>query len=329
MTPSQTLVIEHWLAPLPDDAAEHLLTMLQHKGSPWVEDIRRRIRGEVAGVEDHFFTARDGLRTVGNVWYTVAQDAPRLGLVGHVLTDPDFRRRGIARQLLGRAMTEFHSRGGAMMQLFTSTLHSLPFYEEAGFENLYTQQVYHDRDWYMRSPHGSDRILRDWFAPTEVDMRPLAPADLPQYCLLYNAQHDHVLKDRAQQIGSGLEAELAFIDVSQALAQGRGAVYVVENRHTIVGASALIRSGFAHQSHIALFDVYLHSSGIAHTCELAQQCLARREPLQVEHVYALAADKGKRAVFQQLGFLSRGVLKHHYRMGQQRLDCELFELGPA
>ncbi len=327
MTRSQKYAIEHFTAPLSESAADTLVTFLQHKGRPWVDDIRRRVRGEVAGAEDHYFVIYDGPRVVGHVWYTVSQADPRLGLIGHVLTHPDYRRRGIARQLIERAMNEFHHCGGMLMQLFTSTLFSLPFYEQLGFEKLFSQQVYHDRDWYMRSPHGSDQILHDWFASSDRRIRPLGAGDLPQYCLLYNAQHDHVLKDRAQQIGCGLEAELAFIDVTNALSEGRATVCVVENSQTIIGAASLIRSVFPHQSHVAIFDIYWPSAAITHIQELAQQCLAQRAALHVEHLYALAVDGAKRELFVQLGFVSRGILKNHYQIAQQRLDCELFELS--
>ena len=132
-----------------------------------MDDIRRRVRGEVAGAEDHFFVAFDGQRARGPRLVHRLAGRPTIGLIGHVLTHPDYRRRGIARQLMERAMNEFRHRGGTLMQLFTSTPFSLPFYEQLGFENLFSQQVYHDRDWYMRSPRGSDHILHDWFASSD------------------------------------------------------------------------------------------------------------------------------------------------------------------
>ncbi len=325
MTPRQPLDVQHYVSPLASSCARDLVVFLQHKGPPWVDDLRRRVRGEMEGAEDHFFVALEGQRLVGHVWYTVSRADPRLGLIGHVFTDPGFRRRGIAALLLDRAMAQFRLGGGRLMQLFTSTPFSIPFYERLGFENLFSQQVYHDRDWYMRSPAGCEEHLHDWFASPEVTLRPLSLSELPQFCLLYNSQHDHVLKDRAQQIGLGLEAELAFIDTTRALAAGRGTCWILDNGQTMVGAATLMSSAFPHQSHIAIFDLYTLESARQHNAALADRCLKTRHELGIERIYAIGVDAAKCEMFQRLGFASRGILPDHYKMAQERRDCELFE----
>ncbi len=325
MTSLPQLTIQHATAPLGEPVACQLVEFLAHKGHPWIDDIQQRARGSMPGVEDHFFIALRGTRPAGHVWYTTDQSDRRLGLIGHVYTHPDYRRQGIAGVLMERAMQEFRHRGGMVMQLFTSTPYSLPFYEKLGFANQYSQQVYHERDWYMCCPTGASSWLADWFVSGEVRMRPLAPADLPRYCLLYNAQRDCVLKDRAQQIGSGLEAELAFIHVLERATTRRGVVYIAENAQLMVGASALVCSDFPHQSHIALFDIYLHSTCVHYARSLADRCLSQREALGAEYIYALAADQTKRMLLPSLGFQSRGIWPRHFRLGQQRLRCELFE----
>jgi N-acetylglutamate synthase-like GNAT family acetyltransferase len=319
--------VQHLVAPLSTAGAHDLMAFLDHKGPPWVDDIRRRARGELPGADDHFFVALDGQRLVGHVWYSVAHRDPRLGLIGHVFTDPACRRRGIAARLLEEAIAQFRRGGGVLLQLFTSTPFSIPFYEKFGFENLFSQPVLHDRDWYMRSPAGSGQSLPAWLDSPRVAIRPLAPGELPQYCLLYNAQHDHVLKDRAQQIGLGLEAELTFIRTTGALAEGRGACWVLDNGQTLVGAATLMPSAFSHQSHIALFDLYVLEPAGQHAAALAARCLRARDELGIERVYGLAVDASKRRLFQQLGFTSRGLLPGHYKVAEQRHDCELFECG--
>ena len=315
------------MAPLDDPVAHELVTFLQHKGPPWVDDIRLRICGSLAGAEDHYFLAMAQDRLVGHVWYCVSQKDPRLGLIGHVYTVPDMRRQGISRQLLTAAIAEFRDRGGSMMQLFTSTPFSIPLYEQLGFENLFTQTVYHDQDWYMRCPAGSDEQLQIWLEAEHVSLRQLSPGDLPQYCLLYNAQHDVMLKDRAQQIGFGLEAELAFIDVLQSIQQNRAECSVLDNGQTIVGAASLSATVFPHQSHVGLFDIYTCSQARLHARLLADHCLQMRQELGIQQIYAMCIDPSKRELLLQLGFSSRTVLPDHYRIGQQFHDCELLALN--
>ena len=313
--------------PIEPDRARALEAFLAHKGSPWYDDICRRVRGAVEGAEDRFFVALDGSTIVGHVWYTGSKTDRRLGTLGHVFTDPKYRRRGIATCLFRAAMADFVEWGGTTMQLFTSTSLSLPFYERHGFENVFHAQVYHDMDWYMRYPTPPDNHLQDWFRNSPVTFRHLMPGDLPQYCLLYNSEHASVSKNRAERVGSGLEAEFAFIHVSGSLAEGRAACVVMENDQTIVGAASLCCCSYPPESHVALFDIYLHRTFRQHATELTGRCLKMRTELGADMIYAMAVDASKKKLFTELGFASQGVLPSHYRIGSRRFDSELFASG--
>ena len=132
-----------------------LVQLLWHKGAPWVDDIRRRLAGECAGSVDRFFLAYDGPAMVAHVWYAAAQADPRIGLLGHVFTRPEYRRRGLAARLIEAALDRFRRDGGALMQLFTYAPETVPFYARLGFEQIYASQSAHAADWSMWSPPGA------------------------------------------------------------------------------------------------------------------------------------------------------------------------------
>jgi GNAT superfamily N-acetyltransferase len=316
--------IQIWTPPIATAAASRLADFLRHKGSPWIEDIERRLAGTVSGATDYFYVALCEGQLVAHAWYTVASADPRLGLVGHIFTHPDHRQQGFASRLLEQIMRDFPQRGGSVMQLFTSTPHSVPFYERLGFENLYAGRVYHDTDWYMRYPVDSASGLDDLYAPPVVSQRRLSCADLSQYCLLYNSEHGSAMKDRAQRIGLGLEAELAFIESTTALSAGQGICVVAENGETIVGTATLMRSPFPYESHIGVFDYYVHSAHRAHAVPLSEACLASRREIGVELVYALAVDADKSRSLTELGFSRCGELPGHYRAAEKTWDAQLF-----
>lgn len=309
----------------PPQEGTELLTLLWHKGSPWVDDIRRRIRGEYADSRDRFFVAYAAAEPIAHVWYTVSATDGRLGLLGHVYTRPDYRRRGISSRLMEAAMADFLDRGGVVMQLYTSTPYTVPFYEKLGYENLYSNQALHETDWYMRYPVGAQATLNDWFAPGRCHIRPIAPGDLPKYCLLYNLEYSTRLKDWAQEIGLGLEAEFAFINSIDRQARGKGVCRVLEGGETIVGIASLTKSGFAHQSHVAAIDCYVHPEFQGKTKELIDACLSHRDELEAEIVYAMGVDEGKKRTLAGLGFPRKAVLRGHYRIKDQRFDCELYQ----
>jgi ribosomal protein S18 acetylase RimI-like enzyme len=326
MTSFQESEVWELLPPVDEPLARELEALLHHKGSPWIEDIGRRLRGGVAGSEDHFYVARQGGRMVGHVWYNTSGVDHRLGLVGHIYTDPEYRRRGIAARLLHKVMADFRARGGAVMQLFTSTPYSVAFYQDFGFENIFAGQVYHATDWYMRYPSPSTQILDNWFHPLHVSIRQLRLADLPQYCLLYNCEHRSPLKDRAQRVGLGLEAESAFLESTAAIERGQSVCRVLENDETMVGIASMVRQSFPYQSHVALFDIYLLEAFQDNAIALARDCLSHRRQFPVDWLYAMAVEPRKRGLLDRLGFVSQGILADHYRVGSERFDCELFRL---
>ncbi len=318
----QIEIIRH-VAPLVDDEP---LKLFWHKGQPWVDDIRCRMAGQREDSRDCFFVARARGRLVAHVWYTVSAADRRIGLLGHVYTHPDYRRQGVSSRLMQAALADFLDNGGVTMQLYTSNPPTVPYYEKLGFENLYSNRALHETDWYMRYPIDSQPVIDDWFAVTPCHIRTLRGGDLPKYCLLLNCEYDTRLKDWAQGVGLGLEAEYAFITSANRIAAGEGVCCVLENGQTIVGIGCLIRSGFAHQSHLAAVDCYVHRRFRSHTKELIDACLSHRTALGVEIVYAMFVDQEKESDFAAAGFTKKATLSKHYRIKDRCFDAALYQL---
>ncbi len=96
--------------------------------------------------------------------------------------------------------------------------------------------------------------------------------------MLYNTEYGTRLKDRAQGIGLGLEAELAFINTCDRMARGAAACRVLDNGRTIVGIAALGCCDFPHQSHVGLVDYYTHPAFAAHAPALTEALLGEHAP---------------------------------------------------
>jgi GNAT superfamily N-acetyltransferase/L-amino acid N-acyltransferase YncA len=301
-----------------------LVQLLWHKGSPWVDDIRRRLQGDCAGSVDRFFVAYDGPAMVAHVWYAAAAADPSVGLLGHAFTRPEYRRRGLAARLIEAAMAQFRREGGALMQLFTYNPETVPFYARLGFEQIHASQSAHANDWSLWSPPGSQAAVAEWCAASPREIRPLQPADLPKYCLLYNVEYATQLKDWAQAIGGGLEAELAFTLTRQRIGQVAAACCVLDNGRMIVGAAALATATFPHQSHVGLVDAYVLPQYAGHARPLLDAVLARRDDLGVKFLYAVSCDPVKSELFAKAGLRRRATLGQHYRIEDRLVDLELW-----
>ncbi len=318
---------ELWRPPVLDHAFRDLVELLAHKGDPWIGDIRRRLAGAMEGAQDYYFVARYQDQLVGHVWYTTLAGTPELGLIGHVYTVPPFRRRGISARLVEMALDDFRQRGGRAMQLFTSTPYTLDFYGRFEFENLYQNQAYHATDWYMCSPSGAYEELQRAVAGTRGVVKPLSAGALPQFCLLYNIERRTRLKNRAQKIGLGLEAELAFIHSWQEVDSGRTICHCTGDDHFLTGVAAISRLEFPHQAHIGMFDLYVEPNNVWHADELAEACLAARDTLGIETLYAMAVDPDKERMLQHLGFRAETTLPRHFRVAAQYYDVQVYRFA--
>ncbi len=223
-------------------------------------------------------------------------------------------------------MDDFLGQGGAIMQLYTSEPFTVPYYARLGFEELYANQALHETDWYMRYPIHCQALIDDWFSPSACKIREIRGGDLSKYCLLLNLEYRTQLKDWAQGIGLGLECEFTFITSANRIAAGEGACCVLENGQTIVGISSLIRSGFAHQSHVAAVDCYVHPRFKARTKELIDACLSYRDALGVEIVYAMCVDEEKKQTFSAMGFTKKATLRNHYKIRDRHFDGTLYQI---
>jgi hypothetical protein len=244
--------------------------------------------------------------------------------LGHVFTRPDYRRRGICLRLLGEAMAQFACDGGQVLQLFTDNADTLGLYRQFGFEIVGSSPARHGPYWAMRSP-ADPRALAALFSAEECRLRGLAADDLPRYCLLYNLGDETILKDRAQGIGLGREAEFTFLRAMETLRREQGTFCVLDNGQTIVGIASLVASSFEPQSHVGLLDYYVLPQFAARTGELIAAALGHRESLGLEYVHAMCVDEAKRRMLAGLGFRQRSRLADHYHVGETRMDCVWLE----
>lgn len=102
---------------------------LDHKGQPWLTHIERANRGEVDALQTTYFIGLLGRRIAGNVM--IVGDG-RAGILGHVFTCPDHRRKGICTHLMAAATTAFREAGALVLTLGTG-YNSPPYHIYASF----------------------------------------------------------------------------------------------------------------------------------------------------------------------------------------------------
>ncbi len=118
-----------------DEFADRLTRLLGHKGWEWVWQVKRCLNGKVDDLETRFYVARRGDALVSN---TCTFEQQGVGILGHVYTPPEERRKGLATALFERIMPDIRARGIKLMLLGTD-YDTPPYYiyKKFGFEGYF------------------------------------------------------------------------------------------------------------------------------------------------------------------------------------------------
>lgn len=123
--------------PLESELIDGLLSFWETTFECSFASLRSVLEGEeIENNRDLLFIVLAGERIAGTCRLTVSKADPRLGLVGDVATHPDFRGKGIARDLCSRAVCEFGKNGGKALFLATSNPSAECLYSSLGWHKL-------------------------------------------------------------------------------------------------------------------------------------------------------------------------------------------------
>lgn len=111
----ETVEVGVIMPPAPE-SAERLKKLLGHKGWEWVWQVGQSLDGRTDGLENRFYVARRGEVFVSNV---CTFEKEGVGILGHVWTPPEERRKGLCNAIFEHLMADFRARKGRLMLLGT------------------------------------------------------------------------------------------------------------------------------------------------------------------------------------------------------------------
>lgn len=118
--------------------AEEISSFLGHKGGLWEWHIERAVAGPLDDLETRFYVGKfEG----GVVSQIMTVESGGVGILGHVFTEPENRRRGACQAVMEAQMSDFEGRGGQALYLGTG-FDSPPYhiYKRNGFRSVYPRQ---------------------------------------------------------------------------------------------------------------------------------------------------------------------------------------------
>jgi predicted N-acetyltransferase YhbS len=269
------------------------------------------------GLRTSFFVCLLGGEIVGNITTADALERP-VGMLQHVFTSPDHRRKGICQALMQVLCDDFVARGGRAM--FLTTGYDSPAY-----------WIYHSFGFRGIGETGSMRWLPDedfmagYFAPGEASVRGTVWPDWPCLDGLYLIPEGWYLRGCAFGQYGHSSFEGAYPSMVEALREGHVLqVRVLAKADGGVMGHAMVTTMGQWPGRPYLLDFFVHPNFEDQAAKLLQGV-----DLPVDrkvHCFCDAEAPGRMAALEAVGFKPEAVLKDQLRRSDQALDVMLYSL---
>ena len=235
--------------------------LLVHKRDHVHWHIARSIAGPLDELETRFYLGVVNGEAVGNIM-TVEHGG--IGILGHVFTQPDHRRKGIASHIMSAQMRDFQERGGRVLTLGTG-FDSPPYwiYHSFGFRSVGTGS---GRMWYWRQPEQAAELWR-----AEISgVASLRWEHWPLLNLLCVQPHGDHLRHAARRVWGqrNFEGEFVAYKRDQEAGKRNVEVRVLENGAGLVVGWASIEDDPIWREAAALLDLFVHPAAAHAAAEL-------------------------------------------------------------
>ena len=292
---------------------ERVERSLGHKPPIWLYHIHKAVSGETDDLEHYFYIGHlqgDIITGVMTVEYR------RVGILGHVYTDPRHRRKGAYSLLMRQQMDDFRARGGGLLLLGTG-YQSPPFriYEGFGFRGIVGESGY------MRYATEED-FEEKYYAPGEVAVRPTRWEDWPGVNCLTSQAGEDLLRTVAFEGVGQFSSEEKFLLVMQGRERDRRrqAWSALSKSGALVGL-ALLTPDARFLNGTYLLDLILH----ANFWRRAEELLAAIDwPKAKVQCYTDLGCKEKVRALRQAGFKREALFKGQLASGSRLLDVAVF-----
>jgi RimJ/RimL family protein N-acetyltransferase len=240
----------------------------------------------------------------------------RVGILGHVYTQPAHRRKGAYSLLMRHQMDDFRGRGGGLLLLGTG-YQSPPFkiYEGFGFRGIIGESGY------MRYATEED-FEETYYAPGEVAVRPTRWEDWPgANCLTSQAGEDLLRTVAFEGVGQfSFEEKFLLVMQGREKDRRRQAWSALSESGALVGL-ALLTPDARFRGGAYVLDLILH----ANFWGQAGKLLAAVEwPKAKVQCYTDLGGKEKVSALRQAGFKREALLKGQLAWEGRLRDVAIF-----
>ena len=297
--------------------AEEVKRFLGHKPGNYKWHIERCVTEVLDALETRFYVGKIEGRVITNIM-TVQYDG--VGILGHVFTFPEQRRKGACKGVMAYQMGDFRQRAGTALYLGTGyNSHPYYIYHSFGFESVFPESGF------MKYYVNADFEER-YFAPTYAHPKPVEWHDWPKVTALSGIVGSDTLRSLAWNVYGPTNMEGGFLSFKHALETEDAyddAKLLISSSGAIVGWATVIRDGRWHPA-TAVLDVFFHPNFTDAVPTLLSAVKFRDVKVQC---YVDSGAKKKAEVLETAGFTCEGRFKDQFTYGGRYCDVVVFARG--
>ena len=297
-----------------DDYAPLVRPILAHKSRNEQWHLDEVFAGRVGPLETRFYLGRLDERPVCNV---MVSEHDGIGIVSHVYTVPEHRRKGIARLVMTEQMADFRDRGGRYLTLSTGyDTHPYYLYHGFGFRSVVpgSGHMKYMGNATFEAGHfrgGGARVIpADWKSWPSLNV--LCARDGPPYVRNVGLGH----------IGPRM-FEGAYLGLMKLAREDAGhQVRLLVTDHGAVAGYATLVPDIRWRGEVFLLDLTAHPAFTAYPKLLLESFDLPAERKVQCHVEP--GDTMKAAALQEADFVREATLRKQFKAADQVMDVEIY-----
>ncbi|MDE0086064.1 MAG: GNAT family N-acetyltransferase [Candidatus Poribacteria bacterium] len=299
----------------PDERhAEEVKQFLGHKGGNWEWHIEQCVTESLDELETRFYVGKIDGNIITNIM-TVEHEG--IGILGHVFTLPEQRRKGACKGVMAYQMEHFRQRNGRALYLGTGyNGHPYRIYHSFGFESVYPESGF-------MKYHVNENFEERYFAPASVQPKLVEWHDWPKLTVLSGIVEWDILRSLKWSVYGPTNFEGGFLSFKHTLETNDAyddAKLLVTESGAIVGWATVNRD-VRWRPAIAVLDLFFHPN-FAESVPVLISALQFPE-LKVQ-CYVDDTAKKKAEVLEAVGFACEGRFKNQFTYNGEHHDVLVF-----
>lgn len=297
--------------------AEEVKQFLGHKPGNYKWHIERCVTETLDVLETRFYVGKLNGDVITNIM-TVEYEG--IGILGHVFTLPEQRRKGACKGVMGYQMEDFRQRAGRALYLGTGyNSHPYYIYHSFGFESVFAESGF--MKYYMNSD-----FEERYFAPTSAEPKSVEWHDWPKVTALSGIVGWDTLRSLKWGVYGPTNMEGGFLSFKHALETEdvyNAAKLLISSGGAIVGWATVSRDT-RWQPTTGVLDLFFHPNFADDVPTLLSAVTFPQSKVQC---YVDSHAEKKAAVLEEAGFTCEGRFKDQFAYGGQDYDVLVFARG--